>query len=70
MVNSSFIIAVSHFFSPISATSAESRSYIIIFRFKNHETLQINQSNKFLSSPLQQNVTFVLLYLYRTSVTK
>ena len=41
-----FTITVPHFLSPISALSAESKSYIIITsRFNIHGTLQINQSN-------------------------
>lgn len=36
---------IPHFFSHISACSAESRSYVIKLRYKFQETPQINQSN-------------------------
>ncbi len=39
------IITVTQLFSPISAFSAESKSYIITLRFKVNETLQTNSSN-------------------------
>ncbi len=45
MRNTSFAITVPHLFSPISAYSAGSRSYIITLRFKVHETFKINQFN-------------------------
>ena len=42
MKNASLNITVPHLFSPISAMSAESKSYIIVLRFIVHETFQIN----------------------------
>jgi hypothetical protein len=45
MRNTNFTITVPHLFSHISAFSAESNSYIIIFRFNIDQTLQINQSS-------------------------
>ena len=44
MRKDNFNITVSHLFIPISAFSAESKSYIITLHFKFHETLQTNQS--------------------------
>ena len=49
MKNTSFTITVPHLFSHISAFSAESNSYIIIFRFNINQTLQINQSSFLIS---------------------
>jgi len=43
MNNSSSSITVPPFFSPISAFSAESKSYIIALRLNVHETFQINK---------------------------
>ncbi len=40
MRNTGFTITVPSLFSPLSAFSAASRSYIITFRFNIHETLQ------------------------------
>ena len=45
MKNTSFAITVPHQFSPISALSAESKSYIVALCFNVHETFQVNQSN-------------------------
>jgi len=45
MRNTSFTITVPHLFSPISAFSTESKSYIIALRFNFRETPQINQTN-------------------------
>jgi hypothetical protein len=45
MRNTNFTITVPHLFSHISAFSAESNSYIIIFCFNIDQTLQINQSS-------------------------
>ncbi len=52
MRNTSLPITVPHLFSPISAQSAESKSYIV--RFNVHETFQINQSDFLIS-----NITFI-----------
>jgi len=54
MRNTSFTITVPHQFSPISAQSVESNSYIITLRFTVHERIQINQSNYII-----QNNVFV-----------
>jgi hypothetical protein len=51
MRNTSFTITVPHIFSPKSAQSVESKSYIV--RFNVHETFQINQSDFLIS-----NITF------------
>ncbi len=48
MNNTRFHITVPHFFSPKSAFSAESNSYIV--RFNVHETFQINQSDFLISN--------------------
>ncbi len=40
MRNTSLVITVPHIFSPISAISAESKSYNNRLRFKYHETFQ------------------------------
>jgi hypothetical protein len=48
MKNASFNITVPHLFSPKSAFSAESNSYIV--RFNVHETFQINHSNFLISN--------------------
>ena len=45
MRNTSLVITVPNLFTPKSALSAESNSYIIKLRFKFHKTLQINSSN-------------------------
>ncbi len=45
MRNTSLVITVPHSFSPISAFSTESKSYIIALRFNFRETPQINQTN-------------------------
>ena len=50
MRNTSLIITVPHLFSPISASSAESKSYIIALRFNLYGTFQINQSNFLISN--------------------
>jgi len=43
MKNTGFYITVPPLFSPLSAFSAESRSYIITLRFNFRKALQINQ---------------------------
>jgi hypothetical protein len=45
MQKATIAVTVPHLFSPLSALSAESKSYIITLRFNIHGTLQINQSN-------------------------
>ncbi len=45
MRNTSFNITGPHLFSPKSAFSAESKSYIITSRFNVYEAFQINQSD-------------------------
>ncbi len=43
MRKTSFYVAVLHLITPISACSAENKSFIASFNFR--ETIQINQSN-------------------------
>ena len=48
MRNTGFTITVPPLFSPLSAFSAESRSYIITLRFNLHETLQYFKLSRML----------------------
>jgi hypothetical protein len=50
MRNTSLAVSTPHLFSPISAQSAESKSYIV--RFNVHETFQINQSDFLIFNPV------------------
>ncbi len=50
MRNTSLVITVPHLFLPISAPSAEGKSFITTLRFNLHGTLQINQSNFLISN--------------------
>jgi hypothetical protein len=52
MRNTSSTVSIPHLFSPKSAFSAESNSYIV--RFNVHETYQINQPDFLIS-----NKTFI-----------
>ena len=65
MRNYTFNITVSHLFSAIAASIAESTSWIITFRFKVHEAFQINHSNFYIFNNtyihgLQVVITFSL----------
>ena len=67
MRNTSLFITVPHLFSPISAFSAESKSYIIALRFNVYGTLQINQtdfqiSNSTSNQSLWRIITFSLFH--------
>ncbi len=60
MRNTSITVSIPHLFSPRSAFSAESKSYIVCFNV--HETFQINQSDFLISNstlhesyPIEQN---------------
>jgi len=50
MRNTSFTVSNPHLFSPNSAFSAESNSYILSLRFKVHGTLHIDQMNFLISN--------------------
>ena len=53
MRKTTFTITATHLFSPISAQSAESKSYIVTLRFNVHETFQINLTNLLISQEYQ-----------------
>ena len=68
MRNTSLVITILHLLSPISAVSAEIKSYINTLRFGVCETFQINQSNfqLFNNAFVWIATTQRFSYLYKT----